>query len=278
MSGSAGWIDTHCHLASHRFGDGEEASAAIARARAAGVERMVTLATCFGDFAAHAALAAAHPEVAVCLGIHPCDVHSLQGETADWPQRLATLAREHQAAAIGETGLDYYHAPPEGWSEDGWRKAQMQSLRSHFEVAEQCGLGIVLHTRDRSGTRSVEDALAVARDFAGRVRPLFHCFLGPVALLAPILELDGFVSFGGILTFPSAASVREAAAATPDSALLVETDAPYLAPVPHRGKRNEPAFVRHTGEALAQLRGVADHELAAVTSENARRFFRDGSL
>jgi len=269
------WIDTHCHLASAKFGG--EGGQVVARALEQGLAGMVTLATCFDDFDANAALAAAHEKVWCCLGVHPCDVDSLEDTGADWPQRLADRARG-VASAIGESGLDYYHAPPEGWSEERWKSAQIESLRRHFEIAETLGLGIVLHTRDRSGRQSLADALEVARDFKSRVRPLFHCYSGPADWLERIAELDGMVSFGGVLTFPSAGETREAAAAVPESMLLVETDAPYLAPVPYRGQCNEPAFVVHTGRALAALRGVDAAVLARATTRNAREFFRMGGV
>lgn len=272
MSAAAeAWTDTHCHLASSRFaGSGDEV---IANATANGVARMVTLATGFDDFEENAGLAAAHPEVACCLGIHPCEVHTLETEDTDWPQRLADRARG-TAAAIGETGLDYFHPQPEGWTWERWQSAQLASLREHFEIAATLGLGVVLHTRDRSGRQSITDALGVARNFAGGVRPLFHCFSGPIELIPEIAALDGMISFGGVLTYPSARETRDAALATPESMLLVETDAPYLAPVPHRGQCNEPAYVVHTGRALAALRGTDPASLAKTTSANARQFFR----
>ena len=207
--------DTHCHLASRQFDDDRED--VVARARAAGVTRMVTLATCFDDLEANAALASRHPDVHACFGIHPCDVHAVAETDSEWPARMEAALRGHAAAAVGETWLDYFHPPPEGWDEETFRARQRSFLRIHFEIAASTGLSIVLHTRDRSGHQSLDDALLIARDYRGRVRPLFHCFLGPWDLAAPILDLDGLVSFGGISTFPKATAVHDAARRAPST-------------------------------------------------------------
>ena len=267
----AGVIDTHCHLASAKFAG--EAADLIGRANAAGVDRMITLSTGFHDIPANLALVADHPgTVMAAVGIHPCDVHSVD-TGASWQDALAAAANHPGVVAIGETGLDYYHPPPDGWSEEDFRARQRDMLRGHFEVAARCGLGIVLHTRDRAGRQSITDALAIAADFAGRVRPMFHCFLGPWEWAAPILALDGIISFGGIVTFPSAIDTLAAAIAAPAGVFTLETDAPYLAPAPHRGKRNEPAFVTATATFLAAKRGESAAEMAAHTTATAARFF-----
>ena len=263
--------DTHCHLASTKFHG--ETDHIIARAIESGVGRMVSLATGFHDIPANLALATAHPNVVfAALGIHPCDVHN---ETrTDWQDQLATIAQTPGVVAIGESGLDYYHPAPEGWEEDAYRARQRMFLRQHFEVAAALGLPIVLHSRDRDGQQSIHDALVIAREFAGKVRPMFHCFLGPWEWAAPILELDGILSFGGIATFSSARNTMEAARQAPAGCFTLETDSPYLAPVPHRGKRNEPAYVRHTAEFLAKIRGESIEELAKHTELSADGFFR----
>ena len=266
--------DSLCHLASRQFdSDRDEV---VARARAAGVTRMVTLATGFDDLEANADLAGRHPDIHACFGIHPCDVHAVAQDDAGWPARLEAALREHGAVAVGETGLDYYHPPPDGWDEDAFRARQRAFLRIHFEIAAATGLSIVLHTRDRSGHQSLDDALAVAADYRGRVRPLFHCFLGPWDLAPPILDLDGLVSFGGISTFPKAGAVQDAVRRAPAGAFLLESDSPYLAPVPHRGRRNEPAFVARTAEHIALLRNEPPERLAAHTNAAADGFFRFG--
>ena len=270
MSGTI--LDTHCHLASAKFSG--EAEDVIARAVAAGTAGMLTLSTCFDDMSANLALAAAHPGlVAAAVGIHPCDVHEVD-PAGDWKERLLEMAAAPGIAAIGESGLDYYHPPPEGWDEESFRARQRELLRGHFEVAAAAGLGIVLHTRDRAGRASIEDALGIARDFQGRVRPQFHCFLGPWETATAILDLDGIVSFGGVVTFPSAKETLAAAMAAPAGCFTLETDSPYLAPVPHRGKRNEPAYVLATARHLAAARGESFEALAQHTTATARAFFR----
>jgi len=267
--------DTHCHLASHKF-TAAELESLVANAREAGVTRLVTLGTGTDDCPRQIEIAKQFPgTVFACIGIHPCDVT----ETTDgWDQQLLSLIEQHpdQVVAIGETGLDYFHPAPEGWTDETYHQRQRDLLRRHFEIAAQTGRNIVIHTRDRSGKQSLEDALEIARDFAGRVRPLFHCFLGPLENAAPILELDGIVSFTGIASFKgkNAHDTRQAATHIPLERMMVETDAPYLAPEPHRGKRNEPAFVRHTADAIAHLRGLTTDELATATNQVADGFFR----
>ncbi len=267
--------DTHCHLASRQF-EGER-DAVVGRAQAAGVGRLVTLATGFDDLGENAGMADRHPGVHACFAIHPCDVHTVPEGDDGWPGRLLESTRTRRAVAVGETGLDYYHPPPEGWDEEAFRACQRAFLRLHFEIAAASGTNIVLHTRDRDGHRSLEDALAVARDFRGRVRPLFHCFLGPWELAAPILALDGLVGFGGIATFPKAGAVHDAVRRAPAGCFLLESDSPYLAPVPHRGKRNEPAFTAITAAHIAGLRGESVDQLAGHTNQAADGFFRFGA-
>ncbi len=233
---------------------------------------MITLGTCIEDWQKNVDLTAAHQSVFACLAIHPCDVTEAPN---DWDQQLIDrLSASEKIIAIGETGLDYFHPAPSGWTDEAYREKQQTLLRRHFEIAEQFGLNIVIHTRDKSGQQSLDDALKIARDFRGKVRPLFHCFLGPIENADAIFELDGIISFTGIATFKNAHATIEAARLAPTDRFIVETDAPYLAPVPHRGQRNEPAFVRHTAEAIAQLRGVTLDELTESTNAVADGFFR----
>ena len=261
--------DSHCHLASHRFPDGELPDL-IERARAAGVGRLVTLATSLEDLQANLTIAG-NPVVHACIGIHPCDVHHAPDDAVS---RLAAFADDPRVCAIGETGLDYYHPAPEGWDEETFRARQRDLLRQHFELAAKSGLNVVIHTRDQEGYASFEDALAIYRDHHRSVRAVFHCFIGPWENAARVLELGGLVSFGGVATFKSARQVRESAAKCPAGSLMVETDAPYLAPEPYRGKRNEPAFVRATAEFLSSLRDETLEDLASHTNATASAFFR----
>lgn len=262
--------DSHCHLGSHKF-SGEELEELLARARGVGVARFVTLATNLDDIPVNLALAERFPDVFACVGIHPCDV----AETPDdFLPALREFAGHPRVAALGETGLDYFHPAPGDWSDEDYHRRQRDFLTRHFELAAELSLNVVIHTRDRSGDASFTDALEIYRPFANRVRAVFHCFPGPFAQAERVLELGGLVSFTGIATFKKAADVLDAAVQCPAGRLMVETDAPYLAPVPHRGQRCEPAFVRDTAEALASARGESSEELAAHTESTANAFFR----
>ena len=261
--------DTHCHLASARFADDERAEI-IRRALEAGVGRMVTLATCLDDVPANLRLAE-HPRVMAAIGIHPCDVHNAPDDAVE---HLAALAGDPRVCAIGETGLDYFHPAPEGWSETDYRKRQSDFLIRHFELAASSRLNIVIHTRDREGRESFEDALGIYAGFADRVRAVFHCFVSEWDLAEKVIALGGLVSFGGVATFRNADLVKEAVKRCPPGSFLLETDSPYLAPEPLRGKRNEPAFAMRVAEAVAALRGEALEQLAAHTEAAADKFFR----
>jgi TatD DNase family protein len=264
--------DTHCHLASHRFAPAE-VPALIERAHVAGVTRMVTLATSLADLQANLTLADT-PGIHACIGIHPCDVHHAPDDVI---ARLAAFTSDPRVCAIGETGLDYYHPAPEGWTEAAFRDRQRSLLRQHFELAAAARLNLVIHTRDRSGHTSFEDALAIYADHHHAVRAIFHCFIGPWANAKRVLDLGGLVSFGGVSTFKNATDIRETIARCPSGSFLLETDAPYLAPEPHRGHRNEPAFVRHTAERIAAVRDESLTALAAHTNLAATRIFRFAS-
>lgn len=261
--------DSHCHLASARFADDERAEI-IRRAADAGVHRMVTLATCLEDVPLNLELAD-DPRVMAAIGIHPCDVHNAPD---DAPERIAAHLGNSRVCGVGETGLDYYHPAPEGWSDSDYHARQRWFLRRHFEIAATAGLPVVIHTRDRSGTRSLDDALAIYEDFHGETRAVFHCFVAGMAHARRVFDLGGLVSFGGVCTFKSAKAARETATHCPAGMFLLETDAPYLAPEPHRGARNEPAFTRDTAEFLASARGETIDELAAHTNSAAEAFFR----
>lgn len=261
--------DAHCHLASHRY-TAAEVPELIARAKAAGVTRMITLATSLDDLPANLA-AAEDPAVHACIGIHPCDVHHAPRDAVE---KLTSFVSDPRVCGIGETGLDYFHPAPEGWSDEAFRERQRQFLRQHFELAAAARLNVVIHTRDREGSASFEDALAIYRDHHTTARALFHCYLGPPSNAARVIELGGTVSFGGVTTFKSAREARETARDCPVGSFMLETDSPYLAPDPHRGQRNEPALLIHTAEFLAKLRGESLAELAAHTDCTVAAFFR----
>jgi len=264
--------DTHCHLASHRFA-ADEIPALIERAHAAGVTRMVTLATSLDDLQANLTLAQ-RPGIHACIGIHPCDVHHAPDDAT---AQLETFVRDSRVCAIGETGLDYYHDAPAGWDEAAFHDRQRSFLRQHFQLAAAANLNIVIHTRDRSGDASFQDALAIYTGFQQSVRAIFHCFIGPWANAKRVLDHGGLVSFGGVSTFKNAHDIRDTISRCPGGAFLLETDAPYLAPDPHRGQRNEPAFLRHTAERIATLRAESLEALAAHTNLAANGIFRFSS-
>lgn len=251
-------IDSHCHLDFQDFA--AERDAVVDRARAAGVKRMITISTRIDHFATISALAEAYPDVFCTVGDHPD--HADEGAEATL-DRLVELAHHPKCVGIGETGLDYYHdRVPRDLAE--------RVFRTHIAAARQTGLPIVIHARDADA-----DVAAILEDEMGKgpFKGLLHCFTSSRMLAEAALSLGLYISFSGVLTFKKSEELRDIARALPIERLLVETDAPFLAPVPHRGKRNEPAFVAATAETLAGLKGVAVESLAAETSANALRLF-----
>lgn len=264
--------DSHCHLASHRYPD-DEREAIIQRAIDNGVGRMVTLSTCLEDLEANLRLAE-HPAVHAAIGIHPCDAHQAPDDALE---QLAVHAQEPKVCAIGETGLDYFHPAPEGWSEEDYRKRQRELLDEHFALAAKHKLAVVIHTRDRREQASFRDALEIYRSHHQHVRAVFHCFAGSYENAREVIDLGGLVSFGGVATFKNAKDVLECACRCPAGSFMLETDSPYLAPVPHRGERNQPAWVRDVAECLAKARGESLEQLSGHTNEAADGFFRFSS-
>lgn len=261
--------DSHCHLASARFSDDERAEI-IHRALDAGVSRMVTLATCLDDVPLNLKLAD-HPRVMAAIGIHPCDVHNAPDDAL---KQLAAFASDPRVCAIGETGLDYFHPSPEGWSETDYKSRQRDFLIQHFELAASCGLNLVIHTRDREGRGSFEDSLSIYSEFSDRVRAVFHCFVSEWELAKMVFGMGGLVSFGGVATFKNSDLVKDVVKRCPPGSFMIETDSPYLAPDPMRGKRNEPAFAMRVAEVVAAMRGETMTELATHTEAAAEMFFR----
>lgn len=250
-------VDSHCHLDDPRFdSDREEV---IARALAAGVETMLAVGAGSGppDLEAGIRLAAAHPRIYATAGVHPHDAAKAAPETFD---RLLALAEDPKVLAIGEIGLDYHY-------DFSPRDVQRAVFSRQLEVAKQAALPVIIHTREAS-----EDTMRLLRD-SGVARGVMHCFSGGPAQADESLALGFHISFAGVLTFPKAAGIQEAARRVPLDRVLVETDCPYLAPVPHRGKRNEPAFVADTARKLAELRGDTLENIAKATSENFERLF-----
>lgn len=266
------FIDTHCHLASRQFVD-DCRDELIRRAAESGVGHIVTLGSCQRDWKVSLDWAREFPDaVSACLALHPMDVMEV---TDDWKQQLEGLLEGYSPVAIGETGLDYFYPSPKGCDGSFYKTRQCEYLEYHFDLAARLGLNIVLHTRDREGDASFRDAFAIAKQYAGRVRPVFHCFIGTKGQARLIFdELDGLVSLTGVVTFKNAGFLPEVAAWCPSDRLMLETDAPYLSPVPLRGKRNEPAYLIKTAEFIAEVRGIGMAQLAEETTNTARRFFK----
>jgi TatD DNase family protein len=251
-------IDTHCHLDFPDFD--AERDELVARANAAGVRQLITISTQVHRFERIKAVAEAYPNVFCSVGTHPNHAHEEDIET----EELVELSEYGKCVAIGEVGLDYFYdyATPE---------QQAKGLRKHIAAARITGLPMVIHSRAAD-----DDMAAILRDDHernGAFPFLLHCFSAGPALAATGVALGGYVSFSGILTFPKSEDIREIARAVPRDRLLVETDAPYLAPKKWRGKRNEPAYVTNTAEVLADTIGVSVDEIAEITTENAFRCF-----
>ncbi|MBB4189461.1 TatD family hydrolase [Sinorhizobium terangae] len=251
-------IDTHCHL---DFPDFEaERDAIIERAAAAGVAQMVTISTRVKRFDTIIAIAEAYPNVFCSVGTHP---HNADDELDITTEDLVRLSSHPKVVAIGEAGLDYFY-------DNAPRDAQAEGLRRHMAAARETGLPLVIHSRSAD-----EDMAAILTEESGKgAFPfLLHCFSSGPDLARVGVELGGYVSFSGILTFPKSQEIRDIAKTIPRDRMIVETDAPYLAPKPFRGKRNEPAFVAHTAQVLAETIGVSPAEIAEITTENAFRIF-----
>lgn len=251
-------IDTHCHLDFPDFA--EDLAAYVARAEAAGVSRMVTISTRVSRFGTYAGIAERFASVWCSVGTHPHGAHEELDVTAD---QLARLAEHPRCVAIGEAGLDYHY-------DKSPRDAQAQGLRIHIAAARMTRLPLVIHARQAD-----EDMIAILRDETekGAFPAILHCFTAGPELARVGVELGLYVSFSGILTFKTSEDLRQIARAIPIDRLLVETDAPYLAPVPFRGKRNEPSYVVETAKTLADVKGVSFDEISRVTTENARRCY-----
>ncbi|MBR7654481.1 TatD family hydrolase [Ochrobactrum oryzae] len=251
-------VDSHCHL---DFADFEpERDDVVQRALDAGVRRMVTISTRVRKFDTIRALAETYDSVYCSVGTHPNNAHEELDVTAD---DFVRLAEHPKVVAIGEAGLDYHYdyAPPE---------AQRQGFLVHIEAARRTQLPLVIHAR--SADEDMAEILERETE-KGAFPFILHCFSSGRALAEKGIALGGYVSFSGILTFKNSAEIREVASIVPRDRLLVETDAPYLAPVPYRGKRNEPSFVQHTAAVLAETIGVSREEIAQITSENVFRLF-----
>ena len=251
-------VDSHCHLDFPEYAN--QLDDVVARAGAAGVGVCLSIGTELKRFPGVKAVAEKFPKVWCSVGVHP---HESEKELLDDEAALIREAAHPKVVGIGETGLDYYyeHSP---------RAPQQANFRSHIAAARQTGLPVIVHTRDAD-----DDTIAILQDemAKGAFTGLIHCFTGTQKLADAALQMGLFISVSGIATFKNSTALRDVIKSVPLESLLVETDAPFLAPAPHRGKTNEPAFVVHTAKMLAELKGVTPEELAEVTTGNFFRLF-----
>ena len=251
-------VDSHCHLDFPDFAS--EINAVVARAREAGIGRMVTISTRVRQHAQVLAIAEKFSDVFCSVGTHPHNAHEELDIDAN---ALIEIAKHPKVVAIGESGLDYhYNKSP--------REAQSLGLRQHIAAARETGLPLVIHSRECDA-----DMMRILKEETekGAFPAVLHCFTGGRDLAFTAIELGHYVSFTGILTFKNSQDLRDIAAALPADRVLVETDAPFLAPLPYRGKRNEPSYVVETAKVLAATRGVSAEEITRQTTENFFRLF-----
>lgn len=250
-------IDSHCHLAGEEFA--ADLDAVVDRARDAGLSGALCILSA-GDqseAAGAARVRQAWPAVRFAAGVHPHHAGEFTGRLDEACQTVRRDVESHRACAIGEIGLDYHY-------DFSPRDVQREIFRAQVDLALELQLPVIIHTRE-----ATDDTFAILRDAGvGRLRGVFHCFTGDETMARSALELGFHLSFAGIVTFPRAESIRAAARIAPDDRVLAETDAPYLAPVPHRGKRNEPAHVVEVVRRLAEIRGVSPSELGALVTRN----------
>ncbi|MER2528443.1 MAG: TatD family hydrolase [Candidatus Competibacter denitrificans] len=252
-------VDSHCHLDrldAARFPGG--LAGVLDLAATNGVERLLSVATDLVSWPALARLTEPYPQVALSVGVHPSE----QSGRAPTIAELVALAREPRVVAIGETGLDYYYGHDAAERQQAW-------FRIHIAAARQSGKPLIVHTRDAR----MDTLRILAEEGATEVGGVLHCFTEDWAMAEQALELGFYVSFSGIVTFKNAKQIQDVARRLPADRLLVETDSPYLAPVPYRGKPNQPAWVRHVAECVAQLRGESLEHIAAITRANYGRLF-----
>ncbi|MFN3616769.1 MAG: TatD family hydrolase [Aquabacterium sp.] len=254
------FVDSHCHL---NFPDYTERLPEVqAEMAAAGVHSALCISTQMETFPAVHALAVAHNNLWATVGVHP-DNEDVQEPTLDDLVRLAALPK---VVGIGETGLDYYRLEGRSVADMEW---QRERFRVHIRAARHTGLPLVIHTRS-----SAEDTLAVLKEEGqGQVRGVFHCFTESEAVAREALDMGFYISFSGILTFKNAQALRDVAAFVPMDRCLIETDSPYLAPVPHRGKTNTPAYVAHVAAQLAAIKGLPVDEVGRITTRNFEDLF-----
>lgn len=251
-------IDSHCHIDDARYDADREAM--IQRAQDGGVGHFVTIGCDLETSRAAVALAQQYSFISATVGVHPHEVKLIED---DWYDEFRTLAKSGRVVAYGEIGLDYHydHSP---------REVQRERFREQVRLARELRLPIVIHTREAQ-----EDTIAILKEEkAGDVGGVFHCFSGDAWLAKDALDLGFYLSFSGVITFQNATMLRDIVKTVPLDRILVETDAPYLTPVPHRGKRNEPAYVRHVADKIAEIHGISAQDVEDATAQNTKLLFR----
>ncbi|MBN8531642.1 MAG: TatD family hydrolase [Alphaproteobacteria bacterium] len=251
-------VDSHCHLDFKDFNEDREA--VIERAHASGVTLMQTICTSLPGFERIHPIAMNHESIYCSVGIHPDHVHEFPETNVE---ELISYTRKPKVIGLGETGLDYYR-------DISHKDLQIRSFKAHIQASRETGVPLIVHTRSAE-----EDTASLLKEemARGAFTGLLHCFTSSDWLAKEAIDLGLYISISGIVTFKNAKELQETVKSLPLERLLVETDAPYLAPMPHRGKRNEPGFTRHTAEFIAQLKGVSYEEVARVTTENFFRLF-----
>ena len=250
------FIDSHCHINFHELS--ENIADVFAKMQQNDVQSALCVSVNLADFPEVLAMAEVHPNIYASVGVHP-DYESVEEPSVE---RLVELADHPKIIAIGETGLDYYRL-------SGDLEWQRERFRNHIRAAIQCGKPLIIHTRS-----AAEDTLRImAEEGAEKVGGVMHCFTENWPVAQQALDLGFHISFSGIVTFKNALQIKEVAQRVPMERMLIETDAPYLAPVPFRGKLNQPAYVKHVAEEIASLRGISVAEVGAHTSENFVRLF-----
>jgi TatD DNase family protein len=258
------FFDTHAHLDYPDYAP--DLTDVIARAQAAGIAKMISIGTSLESSRRAIQLAEKFPAVYAVIGWHPTEADKAPG---DLRPALRELAQHPKVVAIGETGLDYHRLPGGDEANARYKQRQAEVFQQQLEVAIEFGLNCVIHQRD-----AFDDTLAQLKPFAGRTRGVFHCFGENAERLKRVLDLGSLVSFTGIVTFKNGQNVRDTVAATPMDRFMLETDCPYLAPVPYRGKRCEPAYVKEISETVAQAKRCSLEDLSAATCKTALEFFR----
>jgi TatD DNase family protein len=263
------FYDTHAHLDYPDFSN--ELPQVIERATEAGISKIISIATNLESSRRVLEISEQFPNVFAVIGCHPTDVIDAPDDLRPF---LREMANHPKVVALGETGLDYHRLPSKkpGYNEaddQKYKEKQVALFVQHLEIAAEFGLNCVIHQRD-----SFEDTLAILEPFATKVRGVFHCFSNDTEALKRVLGLSSLVSFTGILTFKNGANIRDTLAATPMDRFMLETDSPFLAPVPYRGKRCEPAYVKEISEVAAQVKQCSLAELSTATCATADAFFR----